>query len=474
MLLLLLTLHVILLLLVLIYVPGGRVDMLRQKQLIVDGQVLWPTIVYDPIAKEVVGLVYSTQQSLDQSIAERRCVFYSRSRRCIWVKSGTTGQNAPHLLEIQWDCDRDALLFLVHMKPSQRFCHVPHQKSCFHQTVFTAQRPVSLRIGVVKGHTKSHAMNLLSSVGIHVYESSQPRNDHTLVKTHYLTTIPPSVVWYKKADAYAALVRKEVDFIVGFDDILKLSKVSAAATHTAAPSASLTTPPLPPHVDIISWYPSSLHESVNVRVVAVTRLEYQPHPRDTTDTKSATIRVRSEYHSDPEGITKMLHSVFPGHNLDIVYVHGGSELFVAQQLADVAIVVTSTGASLRAHGLVERFTIATHKLGIHLLMDTYVDKRHRRFFRQLKSTLDSRTLYFYTTDGPYGFMSNFALYPFQCREHGLVWASSEHYYQAHKFKPLSKEFEMVRQAPSPKACYKLAWTFASQFVVPDTTKTPTV
>lgn len=54
---------------------------------------------------------------------------------------------------------------------------------------------------------------------------------------------------------------------------------------------------------------------------------------------------------------------------------------------------------------------------------------------------------FYTTKGPYGFLSNFYRRPVKLK--GYEWPTSEHYYQAQKFAGTPWE-NKVRQCPNPK------------------------
>ncbi|EQC44028.1 NADAR family protein [Bacteriovorax sp. Seq25_V] len=53
---------------------------------------------------------------------------------------------------------------------------------------------------------------------------------------------------------------------------------------------------------------------------------------------------------------------------------------------------------------------------------------------------------FYSTKTAYGEFSNFALFPITIN--GVLWPTSEHYYQAHKYEAADLQ-EWVRQAPSP-------------------------
>ncbi len=57
-----------------------------------------------------------------------------------------------------------------------------------------------------------------------------------------------------------------------------------------------------------------------------------------------------------------------------------------------------------------------------------------------------RRIQFYAVGDEYGELSNFA--PFPIRLHGKVWPTSEHYFQAQKFRA-AKEQEEIRRANSP-------------------------
>jgi phosphoribosyl-ATP pyrophosphohydrolase len=88
---------------------------------------VWPTVVCDP-AGRALGLVWSTRQSLARAVNERRGVYWSRSRRALWVKGETSG-NTQQLLRVELDCDRDALRFTVRQQGAG-FCHL-ERPSCW-------------------------------------------------------------------------------------------------------------------------------------------------------------------------------------------------------------------------------------------------------------------------------------------------------------------------------------------------------
>jgi len=91
-----------------------------------DGSLL-PAIVQDVATKEVLMLAWVNLEALELSRKTGRATFWSRSRKEIWVKGDTSG-NSQEIIEIKFDCDSDALLFLV--QPHGPACHTGEQ-TCF-------------------------------------------------------------------------------------------------------------------------------------------------------------------------------------------------------------------------------------------------------------------------------------------------------------------------------------------------------
>jgi phosphoribosyl-ATP pyrophosphohydrolase/phosphoribosyl-AMP cyclohydrolase len=90
-----------------------------------DGLV--PAIVQDPATGEVRMLGYMDRAALEATIADRLVTFHSRSRGGPWRKGATSG-NSLDLVDIRFDCDRDALLVLA--TPRGPTCHTGSD-SCF-------------------------------------------------------------------------------------------------------------------------------------------------------------------------------------------------------------------------------------------------------------------------------------------------------------------------------------------------------
>ncbi len=85
----------------------------------IDGK-LWPTVVCDENGF-TLGLVWSTRESLTAAVDQRRGIYWSRSRKELWIKGATSGATQ-ELLRVDLDCDRDALRFTVRQHGSG-FCH---------------------------------------------------------------------------------------------------------------------------------------------------------------------------------------------------------------------------------------------------------------------------------------------------------------------------------------------------------------
>ena len=88
---------------------------------------VWPTVVCDD-AGRTLGLVWSSRESLARAVTERRGIYWSRSRRQLWIKGETSG-NTQELLRVDLDCDRDALRFTVR-QAGAGFCHL-ERRSCW-------------------------------------------------------------------------------------------------------------------------------------------------------------------------------------------------------------------------------------------------------------------------------------------------------------------------------------------------------
>ena len=97
-----------------------------------DENGLIPAVVQDAETKEVLTLAYMNRESLEISMRKGLTCFWSRSRKCLWLKGETSG-NYQHIVSITADCDKDALTVLV--RPDGPACHTG-SRSCFKNSLW--------------------------------------------------------------------------------------------------------------------------------------------------------------------------------------------------------------------------------------------------------------------------------------------------------------------------------------------------
>ena len=119
---------------------------------------VWPTVVCDE-AGRTLGLVWSTRESLTRAVAERRGIYWSRSRQELWIKGKTSG-NTQQLLRVDLDCDRDALRFIVR-QAGAGFCHLD-RRSCWPSDFDLADLEMTLADRVARPMAGSGTAKLLA------------------------------------------------------------------------------------------------------------------------------------------------------------------------------------------------------------------------------------------------------------------------------------------------------------------------
>lgn len=97
------------------------------KNLKYNGEGLIPVIIQDADSAEVLMMAYMDEAALRRTLAERKTVFYSRSRKKYWVKGESSG-HTQDVVEILTDCDQDTLLIRVKQKGGA--CHLGY-RTCF-------------------------------------------------------------------------------------------------------------------------------------------------------------------------------------------------------------------------------------------------------------------------------------------------------------------------------------------------------
>ena len=80
---------------------------------------------------EVLMLAWMNREAVEETLATGRVCYWSRSRKKLWRKGETSGQEQ-RLIELRVDCDGDALLLLVDQTGAA--CHTG-TRSCFFRAV---------------------------------------------------------------------------------------------------------------------------------------------------------------------------------------------------------------------------------------------------------------------------------------------------------------------------------------------------
>lgn len=88
-------------------------------------------IAQDVETKDVLMLAWMNAESLRMTLEEGRMVYWSRSRQELWRKGDTSGDRQ-FVREAYFDCDGDALLFLVEQE-GKGACHTG-ERSCFYRS----------------------------------------------------------------------------------------------------------------------------------------------------------------------------------------------------------------------------------------------------------------------------------------------------------------------------------------------------
>ncbi|MDT3679454.1 MAG: phosphoribosyl-AMP cyclohydrolase [Burkholderiaceae bacterium] len=93
-------------------------------------------VAQDAASGEVLMLAWMNRESLAETAATGRAVYWSRSRGRLWRKGEESG-HVQHVREIRLDCDGDAVLLKVEQQ-GEIACHTG-RRSCFFRRLDDAQ-----------------------------------------------------------------------------------------------------------------------------------------------------------------------------------------------------------------------------------------------------------------------------------------------------------------------------------------------
>src|SRR4051794_21752435 len=95
-----------------------------------DASGLVVAVAQDVDTKTVLMVAWMNAETLRMTLEQGRMVYWSRSRQEVWRKGDTSG-DAQFVREAYYDCDADALLFLVEQE-GKGACHTGAY-SCFYR-----------------------------------------------------------------------------------------------------------------------------------------------------------------------------------------------------------------------------------------------------------------------------------------------------------------------------------------------------
>lgn len=126
-----------------------------------DGLV--PAIIQDATTHKVLMLGYMSEESLERTREEGKVVFYSRSKKRLWMK----GEESGHFLiveSIKEDCDADTLL--IRVRPTGPVCHTGSD-TCFDERNITDNFLIALENVIIdrklNPREKSYTTELFTS-----------------------------------------------------------------------------------------------------------------------------------------------------------------------------------------------------------------------------------------------------------------------------------------------------------------------
>jgi len=92
---------------------------------------LVPVITQDFSTNEILMMAWMNEEALSLSIKTKKAVYFSRSRKKLWLKGEESG-NSQDIIEIYTDCDQDVILLKVNQKGGIA-CHTGRAKCFFNK-----------------------------------------------------------------------------------------------------------------------------------------------------------------------------------------------------------------------------------------------------------------------------------------------------------------------------------------------------
>ena len=97
-----------------------------------DSDGLLPVIVQDASSSKIIMFAWMNRKTLEESIKQRKAIYWSRSRKQVWVKGEESG-HYQNIEDMYLDCDNDVLLVKVKQEGGIA-CHTGRE-SCFYNRI---------------------------------------------------------------------------------------------------------------------------------------------------------------------------------------------------------------------------------------------------------------------------------------------------------------------------------------------------
>lgn len=104
---------------------------MKPAELTYDTRGLLPVVVQDAGSGLVLMLAYANEEAIQRTLDSGTTWFWSRSREEFWNKGASSG-NFQSVVEVRYDCDGDAVLYLV--EPKGPACHTG-ETTCFYRSL---------------------------------------------------------------------------------------------------------------------------------------------------------------------------------------------------------------------------------------------------------------------------------------------------------------------------------------------------
>jgi phosphoribosyl-AMP cyclohydrolase len=104
-----------------------------------DSNGLLPVIVQDASSNKVIMFAWMNRETLEESIKQRKAIYWSRSRKQVWVKGEESG-HYQNIEDMFIDCDNDVLLIKVKQEGGIA-CHTGRER-CFYNRVIMKKNEI--------------------------------------------------------------------------------------------------------------------------------------------------------------------------------------------------------------------------------------------------------------------------------------------------------------------------------------------